>query len=60
MENCKWKQEIFLRIGQIKLHMMVQSQAFVMHVPDSSNASVFKIVSPSVSDSTVTEEGHLQ
>lgn len=60
MENSKWKQEIFLCIGQIELHMMVHSLVFVMHVPDSSNASVFKIVSPSVSDSTVTEEEHLQ
>jgi hypothetical protein len=60
MENNKWKQEIFLHIGQTELHIMVHSLGFVMHVPDSSSASVFEIISPGVSDSTVTEEEHLQ
>jgi hypothetical protein len=48
------------RIGQTELHMMVQSLGFVMHVPNTSSASVFKIISPGVSDSTATEEEHLQ
>jgi hypothetical protein len=41
MENSKWKQEIFLCIGQTKLHMMVHSLGFIMHVNDSSSTSVF-------------------